>query len=209
MRAVDVGVGHDDDLVVAQVVRAILRARTDAERLDEIGELLVLRQLVARRRGDVEDLAAQRQHRLGRAVARLLGRTAGRVALDDKEFRALRRGVRAVGELARQPQLARRRLAGDVLLHPPPHPLFGALEGEVEQLGRLARARRRANGRKRRAPSRRRCRAASAVCSRPLFWPWNSGSRINTEISAAQPLITSSVVIPRRAWPGRCARRGP
>ena len=25
-------------------------------------------------------------------------------------------------------------------------------------------------------------RAASSVISRPLFWPWNSGSRMKTEI---------------------------
>ena len=42
-------------------------------------------------------------------------------------------------------------------------------------------------------------RAASAVCSRPLFCPWNSGSRMNTEISAAHPDMTSSVVRTGRA----------
>ena len=50
MGAVDVGVGHDDDLVVAQIVVAVARAGAAAERLHEIGELLVLRELVARRR---------------------------------------------------------------------------------------------------------------------------------------------------------------
>jgi hypothetical protein len=46
MRAVDVGVGHDDDLLVAQVLLVEMRAGAAAERLDEIGELRVLRQLV-------------------------------------------------------------------------------------------------------------------------------------------------------------------
>ena len=68
-----------------------MRAGAAAERLDEIGELLVRGELVARGAGDVQDLAAQRQDRLGRAVARLLGRAAGGIALDDEEFRALRR----------------------------------------------------------------------------------------------------------------------
>ena len=40
--AVDVGVGHDDDPVVAEVVVAVAGAGADAERLDEVGELLVL-----------------------------------------------------------------------------------------------------------------------------------------------------------------------
>ena len=61
-----------------------------------------------RRDGDVEDLAAQRQDRLAGAVARLLGRAAGGVALDDEDLRALRRCIGAVGELAGQAQLARR-----------------------------------------------------------------------------------------------------
>ena len=61
------------------------------------------------------------------------------VALDDEEFRALRGGVGAIGELARQAQLARRGLARDVLLHPAAQALLGALEREIEQLCGLAR----------------------------------------------------------------------
>ena len=45
VRAVDVGVGHDDDALVAQVGVVVLGAGADAERQDEIGEQLVLRQL--------------------------------------------------------------------------------------------------------------------------------------------------------------------
>jgi hypothetical protein len=36
VRAVDVGVGHDDDAVVAQIVVAVFRARAAAERLDQV-----------------------------------------------------------------------------------------------------------------------------------------------------------------------------
>ncbi len=53
MRAVDIGVGHDDDALVAQLVVLVALARAAAQRLDQIGELLVLAQLVgggARRR---------------------------------------------------------------------------------------------------------------------------------------------------------------
>ena len=49
MSAVDVRVGHDDDLVVAKIRRAVLRASARAERLHEVGKLLILRELVARR----------------------------------------------------------------------------------------------------------------------------------------------------------------
>ena len=77
MGAVDVGVGHDDDLLVAQILVVIVRAGAAAERLDQIGKLGVLRQLVLAGRGDVENLAAQWQHGLRAAVARLLGGAAG------------------------------------------------------------------------------------------------------------------------------------
>ena len=53
-----------------------MRAGAAAKRLHEIGKLLVLGKLVLARGRDVEDFAAQRQHRLGGAVARLLGRAA-------------------------------------------------------------------------------------------------------------------------------------
>ena len=56
--------------------------------------------LVEARLLDVEDLAAQRQDRLEAAVAALLGRAAGRVALDEEELAALGVALLAVGELA-------------------------------------------------------------------------------------------------------------
>ena len=73
MGAVDVGVGHHDDAVVAQLAVAIVRAGAAAESLDQVGKLLVLGELASGGGGDVEDLAAQRQHRLRPAIARLLG----------------------------------------------------------------------------------------------------------------------------------------
>jgi len=40
-----------------------------------------------------------------------------------------------------------------------------------------------------------------------LVWPWNSGSRMNTESMAPAPVITSSEVIAaaRLPWPTRSA----
>ncbi len=50
-------------------------------------------------------------------------------------------------------------------------------------------------------------REASTVASLSLVWPWNSGSRMNTDSMAAQVAITSSVVIApaRLDWPMRSA----
>ena len=139
MGAVDVGVGHHDHLVVAQILVAIMRAGAAAERLHEVGELLVLRELVLAGGRDVEDFSAQRQHGLRGAVARLLGGAAGAVALDDENLRAFGRGVGAVGELAGQPQLAHRALARNVLFLAAADALVGALDDEVEQLVGLRR----------------------------------------------------------------------
>ena len=66
---------------------------------------------------DVEDLALQRQDRLGLAVAALLGRAAGGVALDDEQFGQRRIFFLAVGQLAGQAgdiqrALAARQVAG-------------------------------------------------------------------------------------------------
>ena len=135
MGAVDIGVGHDDDAVVAQILVAVFRAGAAAQRLDQVGDLLVGRQLVAAGAGDVEDLAAQRQHGLHGAVARLLGRAAGRIALDDEDFRARCRVLRAVGQLAGKAKLAHGGLAADFLFLAAADALVGARDHPFEQLG--------------------------------------------------------------------------
>jgi hypothetical protein len=73
MGAVDVGVGHDHDPLVAQLLDAAAFARAAAERLDQVGDLAVAADLVRGGGCDVQDLAADRKDRLGLAVARLLG----------------------------------------------------------------------------------------------------------------------------------------
>ena len=125
MGTVDIGVGHDDDLVVAQLADVeIIAADAGAKRGDERADLGGGQHLVEAGALDIEDLAAQRQHRLVLAVARLLGRAAGRIALDDEQLGLGGIAFLAVGELAgkrgdvERPlaagQLARlaRRLAG-------------------------------------------------------------------------------------------------
>ena len=110
MGAVDVGVRHDDDLVVAQLVDVeLLVADAGAERGDQRADLLAAQHLVEARALDVEDLAAQRQHGLEFAVAALLGGAAGRVALDDEQFGLGRIALLAVGELAGQRSRCRAR----------------------------------------------------------------------------------------------------
>ncbi len=76
--AVDVGICHDDDLVIAQLVGAeFVGADAGAERGDQGADLLGREHLVHPRALDVENFPAQRQHRLERAIAALLGAAAG------------------------------------------------------------------------------------------------------------------------------------
>jgi hypothetical protein len=110
VRAVHVGVGHDDDAVVAQLgdVEVVVAggaaglADAGAQGGDQREDFIAGQQLFVAGFFHVQDLAAQRQDRLELAVAALLGGAAGGVALDDVDL--AQRGVffLAVGQLAGQ-----------------------------------------------------------------------------------------------------------
>jgi hypothetical protein len=85
--AVDVGVGHDDDLAVAQPAHVDVLAqgmRVDPDGGGDGLQLLVGEHRAAVLRHGVQHLAAQRQDGLAFLVARFLGRAARGVALDQK-----------------------------------------------------------------------------------------------------------------------------
>ncbi len=109
MRTVDIGIGHDDDLVVADLegIELVL-ADPGAEALDQRTNLLRRQHAVKTRLLDIEDLAAQRQDRLKSTVPPLFCRAARRITLDDEELAELRVALRTVRELTRQ----RRALEG-------------------------------------------------------------------------------------------------
>src|SRR5690606_21469737 len=116
VRAVDVGVGHDDDLVVAGLVDveaalALGVADAGAEGGDERADFLVGEYLVEAGLLDVDDFTAEREDRLVAAIAALLGGTAGGITLDDVEF--AQRGIAfgAVGQLAGKAAAGERALA--------------------------------------------------------------------------------------------------
>src|SRR5581483_1467424 len=112
VRAVDVGVGHQDDLAVAQFGDVeVVFADAGAQRRDHGADFFVAQHLVVARLLDVEDLALKRQNRLEAAVASLLGGAAGALALDQIHFAALRLTLGAVGQLARQSAPVQRALA--------------------------------------------------------------------------------------------------
>ena len=87
MGAVDVCVGHDDDAVVAQLVGVeVLPTDAGAERRDQRTDLGGRQHLVEARFLDVQDLALERQDRLGAPIPALLRRAAGGVTLDQEEL---------------------------------------------------------------------------------------------------------------------------
>jgi hypothetical protein len=102
VRAVDVGVGHDDHAVVAQLLEVELVADACPDRGDHRLDLRVREHLVDPVLLGVDHLAAQRQDRLEGAVARVHGRAAGGVALDEEQLGRGRIGDLAVGQLAGQ-----------------------------------------------------------------------------------------------------------
>ena len=89
--------------------------------------------------GDVEDLAAQRHHGLGLAIACLFGAAAGRIALDDEQLASFAGRIGTIGELAGQAQFLHRGLAGNFLFGAPAQPFVGALDDEIQQLVGLQR----------------------------------------------------------------------
>ncbi|AAF10482.1 conserved hypothetical protein [Deinococcus radiodurans R1 = ATCC 13939 = DSM 20539] len=105
--AVHVGVGHDHDLVVAQVLEVeahflALAVEARADGPDQRADFGVLENLVQLGLFHVQDLAAQGQNRLEAPFASALGRAACRVAFHDEQFGlgGVLRG--AVGELTGQ-----------------------------------------------------------------------------------------------------------
>ena len=128
VRAVDVCVRHDDDLVVAQLAQVeVVAADAGAERGDERTDLLAGQHFVESRAFHVQDLAAQWQYGLELAVAALLGGAAGRVAFDDEHFGVGGIAVLALGELAGQRIDVERAL--------PPRQLAGLASGLARRGG--------------------------------------------------------------------------
>jgi hypothetical protein len=104
MRAVDIGISHDDDLVVAQLrdveVISVAFREAAAETVDHRLDLGIGQDLVDAGLLDIQNLAADRQDGLVIAVAGRLGRAAGGISLDDENLASGRIAALAVRELS-------------------------------------------------------------------------------------------------------------
>ena len=116
MRAVDVGICHEHDLVVAELFEvAFVVADAASDGGDQRLDLLVLEDAVRARLFHVQELASDRDDRLVLAVAAALGGTACGLTFDDEEFADLRVVGFAVGELAGEGEPFEGALALDFL----------------------------------------------------------------------------------------------
>ena len=111
VRPVDVGVGHDDDLVVPRLVRVEVFADPGTESGDDRLDLRARQHAVDPRSLDVQDLAANRENRLGLTRSALLRGSTSRITLDDEELTLGRVALLAVRELARQAEIGEGALA--------------------------------------------------------------------------------------------------
>ena len=119
MRAVHVGIRHDDYFVVAQLLNverplALAGADAGADRRNHCADLSVLQHLVEARFFHINQLTSNRQNRLKLPVAPLLGRATGGVALHDVQLGVGRIAVGAIGQFARQTAAGHRRFADGV-----------------------------------------------------------------------------------------------
>jgi hypothetical protein len=84
--AVGIGVHQQDDLVIAEAREVEICPDPASEGLHDVRQLLVVVHLLERGLLGIKDLAAKRKDGLERPVAALLGRSTGRVPLNDEEF---------------------------------------------------------------------------------------------------------------------------
>ena len=112
MRAIDIGISHDHDLVIAQFFELeLVTPDAGAERLNHRPDFAAAEHPVEPRTLDIQDLAAQWQDRLELAVAALLGTAAGAVTFDQKQLGLRRIALLAVRQLAGQACNIERTLA--------------------------------------------------------------------------------------------------
>ena len=90
MRAVHIGIRHDDDLVIAQLcdvkVIAVSLGKSTAERVDHRFDLRIRKHLVDTGFFNIQNFSADRHDRLIHTVSRHFGGTTGRISLYDKNL---------------------------------------------------------------------------------------------------------------------------
>ena len=101
VRPIDIRIGHDDDLAVAEL--GDIEVATDAatEGADECADFFEAQDLVDACAFDIENLTFERQDGLCFNISALRGRATRRVAFDNKEFSTIKVFGFAIPELVR------------------------------------------------------------------------------------------------------------
>ena len=120
MRTIDIGIGHDDHLVITNLrkvecFRVLFGTEGDTERREDITHLFRLEHLMLHRFLHIQDLTAQRQDSLMHTVTTGLGRTACRISLHEEQLAFFRILAHTIGQLTGQATATQRRLAQHAL----------------------------------------------------------------------------------------------
>ena len=112
VRSIHVGVGHEDDLAVAELgdIEVVL-ADAGADGGNHVANLFVAQHLVVTGLFHIQNLPLERQNRLIAPVAALLGGAAGRLSLHQEQLTAGRVLLLTIGQLAGQGAGVERALA--------------------------------------------------------------------------------------------------
>ena len=111
VRAVHIGIRHDNDLVVTQLRDVKILVDAGAEGRDHGLDFLVLVDAFLSRLLDVQNFAAERQNRLRRPASGRLGGAACGISLDQENLTVLRILVGAVRQLSGQSHAVQCRFA--------------------------------------------------------------------------------------------------
>ena len=90
MSSVDVGIGHDDYLMISQLVQVEVLSDTAAESCDHVLDFIGTEYLVKSGFFNVQDLTSQRKDGLTFTVTSVLGGTACGISLDQENLREFR-----------------------------------------------------------------------------------------------------------------------
>ena len=102
VRPVDIGIRHQDDLVVTNAVDVETSTRSCTDHLNDGCAFSVLQHVCKRGLLDVQDLPPDRQKRLKVCVSGAFRRAQGTVAFDDEQFRSFGLATSAINEFGRQ-----------------------------------------------------------------------------------------------------------
>ena len=111
MRAIHVGIGHDDDLVIPQLGDVEIFVDAGSKGRDHGADLRIAQDPVQSCLFHVQDLSAERQDRLCFPDPCLLCASACRVSLNDEDLAVFRIFIRAVCQFSRKASAGQRALS--------------------------------------------------------------------------------------------------